>query len=172
MSGAESMQFRYYPAERLKIESIASRLTSSENALRMWLMEYTIHEGAPYNINSRAAGMEPCGVGTLIRDLARKRAVVLDTSGNVNFIYPVSAPPTHHKVRLSDGRAFSAMCGIDALGAAFTFKQDTTVESVCSECGAPIHVEIKDRRIAKLCPDTAHVLHVDLNKVDNWAGSC
>lgn len=170
MIGVESMQFRYYAAERLMIESIASRLTSPENAFRMWLMEYTINKGAPYNVNN-GAGMESLDVPALISGLARKRAIVLDASGNVNFIYPVSAQPTHHKVHLRDGRAFSAMCAIDALGTAFTFKQDIKVESMCSECGESIHVEIEDGRIAKLCPDTAHALHVDLNRVDNWAGS-
>lgn len=165
------MRFRYYPVERLMIESIASRLTSAENDLRMWLMQYTINNGAPYNIKTDAAA-ELRDVPTLVHGLARKRAIVLDANGNVNFIYPVSALPTHHRVHLKDGRSFSAMCAIDALGAAFTFKQDIKVESRCSECGEPIHVEVKDGRIAHHYPDSTHVLHVDLNKADNWAGSC
>lgn len=173
MTEVESMQFKHYSAERLKIESIASRLTPSENAFRLWLMDYTINEGAPYNIHDGAKmGRELRDLPALISSLAGKRAIVLDTNGNVSFVYPVSALPTNHKVTLSDGRAFFAMCAIDALGAAFTFQQDIDVDSACSECGQRIHVEIKDGLIAGLSPPTAHVLHVDLNKTSDWAGSC
>lgn len=165
------MQFRHYPPERLRIESIASRLTSAESAFRMWLMEYTIDSGIPHNINNNT-GAGSFDAGSLVQSLAGKRAIILDPDGNVNFIYPVSALPTHHKVTLSDGRTFCAMCAVDAMGAAFTFQQDIRVESMCSECGEPVHVKIENGRIAEFRPDALCVLHVDLNKVDNWAGSC
>lgn len=171
MKGVETMRFKHYPLERLMIESIASRLTPDENACRLWLMEYTIDRGIPYNIDN-GAGSEPPGSKSSVRSLAEKRAIVVGPDGNVNFIYPVSALTTQHKVRLSDGRSFWAMCAVDALGASFTFKQDIRVESSCIECGEPIHVETEKRRIARLCPESAHVLHVDLNKIANWAASC
>ena len=171
MNGVEAMQFRHYPAERLRIESIASRLTPAESAFRMWLMECTINRGVPHNIDD-CPGVEPFDAKPLVQSLVGKRAIVLDESGNVTFIYPVSALPTRHRVHLGDGRTFSAMCAIDALGSAFTFKQNTRVESSCSECGEPIHVEIENGQITALRPHTTHVLHVDLNRVDNWAGSC
>lgn len=171
MIEVEAMQFSRYPKERLIIESIASRLTPVEKAFRMRLMEYTIDKGAPFNINN-GAEKDLQDLQPVVRELIGKRVIVLDNEGNVNFIYPVSALPTNHKVHLQDGRSFSAMCAIDALGAAFTFKQDTRVESRCSECGEAVHVAIERGRIAGLYPETAHALHVDLNKVDNWAGSC
>ena len=39
-----------------------------------------------------------------------------DEEGNINFIYPVSALPTAHRVSLAGGREFWAMCAIDAIG--------------------------------------------------------
>ncbi|MCE5336264.1 MAG: alkylmercury lyase family protein [Desulfobacteraceae bacterium] len=166
-------RFRFYPAERLEIESIASRLTPEENSLRRWLMEYTLRTGCPFNLSRNTP--EHSGNGN-IRNLAgrliEKRAVVLDQEDNVNFIYPVSSLPTNHAVRLADGRSFHAMCAIDALGATFTFEQDTSIQSICSECGQPILVRVKGGRIAELSSPGTHVLHVDLNKVGNWATSC
>lgn len=171
--GVESMHFRHYPAERLDIESIVSRLTDPENAFRKWLMDYTIAHGIPFNINGGSFDrMNGYDVQAMAESLVKKRAIVMDADLRVNFIYPVSALPTHHKVFLKDGRSFSAMCAIDAMGAAFTFKQDIRVESKCSECGERVSIEIEGERIAELYPETTHTLHVDLKKVDNWAGSC
>jgi len=170
---AESMHFKHYPAERLAIESIASRLTAAENAFRAWLMDYTIAHGAPFDFNgAHPEGMDAHGVPLMMDSLIGKKAVVVDADGRVNFIYPVSALPTHHRVFLKDGRSFNAMCAIDAMGAAFTFEQDIRVESKCSECGEKVFIEIEDGRIAHLSPDTTHALHVDLKRNDNWAGSC
>jgi len=167
------MQFRHYPAERLMIASITSRLTSDENILRRWLMQRIIDHGTPFKLDGEEIeNSGPPDARSLMKGLLDKRAIVVDADNNVNFVYPVSALPTHHKVRLDDGRSFSAMCAIDALGAAFTFNRNSRVESKCSECGQPLFVAVENGEIAELSPETAHVLHVDLNKADNWAGSC
>ena len=108
----------------------------------------------------------------LAKDMNDKNIFVADEEGNINFIYPVSALPTNHRVTLEDGRNFYAMCAIDSMGTAFTFKQNVHIESVCSQCGEKVVVDIKDQEIAYVEPDTLHVLHVDLNKSTNWADSC
>lgn len=167
------MQFKRYPAERLRIESIASRLTESERALRRVLMDAIIDTGGPVNVHDavRTRARSPDGPARLDR-LVAKRAVVVDGSGNIQFIYPVSALPTPHEVRLEDGRSFRAMCAVDALGAAFTFEQDVLVTSRCGECAEPVLVRIQSGAVTELRPETLHVLHVDLNRVENWAASC
>ena len=167
------MEFQSHPSERLRIESMASRLTAEENRLRGWLMDYTIENRKPFRLDNRIPEHPPVpDPQYLLGRLVEKRVAVLDDRGNVNFIYPVSALPTNHRVSLPDGRDFFAMCAIDALGAAFTFGQDTRVRSNCSECGQAISVCVKDGKIADLsCPDT-HALHVDLNRMDDWAASC
>lgn len=167
------MKFKRYPAERLLIDSIASRLTEPEKALRRWLMDAILDSGSPVNVHEAVSNGEVLPDGSaLLEQLIAKRAVVVDGAGNIQFIYPVSALPTPHKVQLRDGRSFSAMCAVDALGAAFTFEQDTTVTSRCSECGEPVGVRVQACQITELSPETLHVLHVDLNRVENWAASC
>ena len=90
----------------------------------------------------------------------------------VNFIYPVSAIETGHQVTLEDGRNFSAMCAIDAIGAAFTFHQDTEVRSACAVCGEPIYVKIQNGKIAEYAPQSLQALTFPLGELVNWAGSC
>ena len=98
--------------------------------------------------------------------------MVVDDQGNVPFIYPVSALPTHHRVTLADGRTFSAMCAIDAMGATFTFGQDTVIHSKCSTCGEPVRLELRQGRIAQAAPADTHVLHMDLNQLTDWSAGC
>jgi hypothetical protein len=159
-------------AERLTIDSIASRLTDEENAFRMVLMERTIERGGPLDAEAagREGGLHP-NAPALIESLIAKRVVVGDEEGNLNFIYPVSALETSHRVSLEDGRRFSAMCAIDAMGTAFTFQQNVEVESRCSECGERISVRIEQGELAQVMPSSIRVLHVDLNKFDNWAAA-
>lgn len=167
------MRYRFYPAERLEIVSIASKLAPEENAFRRWLMDYTIEHKRPFNLmNGTPQHPAKSNGNRLTGSLVEKRAAVVDADGNVNFIYPVSALPTNHVVRLADGRSFHAMCAIDALGTAFTFEQDVRIESKCSECGEALFASVEGGKIAALSHPGVHALHVDLNKVDNWATSC
>ncbi|MBQ1470937.1 MAG: hypothetical protein IIZ34_01085, partial [Eubacterium sp.] len=104
--------------------------------------------------------------------LLSKDGFVIDEERNVNFAYPVSAMPTNHHVKLQDGREFTAMCAIDAIGSAFTFHEDVTVDSVCQVTGDPIHIEIKDGKPVNFYPAGLMALTVPLADMDNWAGSC
>jgi hypothetical protein len=170
----EKAEFKNYPAERLIIDSITSRLTGEERLLRLHLLDRIIEKGGPVSISSLIRSAAPLQIETdsLIHSMMDKRIIVADEAGTINFAYPVSALPTNHKVALKDGRGFYAMCAVDAMGAAFTFKQDIGVDSICADCGQKISIAIEDEEIAELSPKSAHVLHVDLNNADNWAGSC
>ena len=174
----ESFKFRYLSAEELMIESIDKRLNRDEKKARRFLMNYTIDNGKPFNLNettedlAKSIGFSKENLYNLFNNLLDKVAIVVDEDKNVNFIYPVSALPTKHKITLSDGRSFNAMCAIDGMGTAFTFKQDVVIDSVCSNCGSSIHVEIKDGKLADFYPEDMHILHVDLNKNQDWSGNC
>lgn len=170
----EKVEFKNYPAERLRINSISSRLTGEERMLRLYLLDQIIERGAPVNINSlkQTAALRQLNTDVLIKSMVDKRVIVPDQEGNINFAYPVSALPTNHRVTLKDGRRFCAMCAVDAMGTAFTLKQDVHIESICSNCNEKITVVIENEKIAGLNPASVHVLHVDLKNVDNWAGSC
>jgi hypothetical protein len=167
------MHFRYYPAERLRIASIASRLLPREALLRHEILTAIIRRQRPLSsADLQEAGFETSVLEELLQSLVAKRAIVRDGEGSIVFAYPVSAEATGHRVTLADGRTFNAMCAVDALGCAFTFRQNVRIASRCSECRQPVAVEIKDGELADFSPPGLHVLHVDLNRNDNWSGSC
>lgn len=174
----KDFKFRYYPTEELLISRIDKKLNQYERKVRRYLMNYTINNGKAFNLceitdeMSKDIGFEKEELKVLFDNLDNKSSIVVDENKNVNFIYPVSAIPTNHKVTLADGRSFSAMCAIDAMGTAFTFNQDVKIKSVCSNCGDSIYVEIKDGQLIEYTPEEMHILHVDLNKNKNWSGEC
>lgn len=164
------MKLNNYPFERISLPSIYSRLTPEERTVRDEIMRQIIASGSPvgsFHIRHHGPDMH-----SKIDVLAEKRVIVLNANGDIVCAYPVSALPTHHKVRLADGKEFFAMCAVDALGAAFAFAQDIAVDSRCSRCHAPVHVVIREGSLAEFSPPGLHVLHADLNKSDNWAMSC
>lgn len=171
------MEFKHYPAERLKTASVYSRLNKDEKRVRFALMDFTIDRKRPYNYKlddpqALCNEMEPDYVTSCIASMIEKRAIVAGANADINFMYPVSALPTGHQVTLADGRTFSAMCAVDAMGTAFTFKQDVTVRSSCCVSKEPIEVVIRNGKAATVTPPTAHVLHVDLTDNLDWSGSC
>lgn len=173
----EKSNYRYYSNDQLEIVSIDSKLSKKEKVIRRYLMNYVIDNGQAFNLNNLAKIAEDLEMTReLAKDtldsLIKKNGVVADDNGNINFIYPVSALPTNHRVKLDDGREFTAMCAIDAMGAAFTFKQNVDVISNCSNCGSDIKVSIRNGQLYSYEPSDLHILHVDLNKNVNWSGNC
>ncbi len=173
----EKSNYRYYSNDQLEIVSIDSKLSKKEKVIRRYLMNYVIDNGQAFNLNNLSKIAEDLEMTReLAKDtldsLIKKNGVVADDNGNINFIYPVSALPTNHRVKLDDGREFTAMCAIDAMGAAFTFKQNVDVISNCSNCGSDIKVSIRNGQLYSYEPSDLHILHVDLNKNVNWSGNC
>ncbi len=173
----EQSNYRYYSNEQLEIVSIDSKLLDKEKKIRRYLMNYVIDNKEPFKINNSFIIIEDTRIpneelNSILNGLIEKNIIVADEDGNINFIYPVSAIPTNHRVKLQDGREFTAMCAIDAIGAAFTFKQNVEIVSTCSNCGSDIKVIVKDGKLHSYEPSNLHILHVDLNKNANWSGSC
>lgn len=172
--------FKNYKVEDILIKRVIDKLNDEEKLLRFKIMEFIIKSERPFNLDadlSEVINEDGCTFSKdeyneLCTSLIEKGSMVIDEEKNVNFIYPVCALPTNHKVTLADGRKFHAMCAVDAMGTAFTFKQDITVNSCCSTCGETVEVEIKDGKVVKFSPENLLVLHVDLNKMSNWSGCC
>jgi hypothetical protein len=166
------MQFDSYPAERLAIDRLVSRLTPAERKFRKRLIDYVLRHQKPLNLHDPVPEeLQGPGSKELTEALISKKVVAAADNGDINFMYPVSAVPTPHQVHLQDGRRFFAMCSVDALGSTFTFGQDVQVSTKCSECGQPISVAVENGRITQVDPKEIRVLHVDLNKFENWACS-
>jgi hypothetical protein len=158
--------------DELRMDSIASRLTDTESQFRRQLMDFTISRGVAVNVHAEPpAELSAFDPKPMIAALLEKKAAALGDSGDVDFVYPVSAVATGYRVTLADGRSFSAMCAIDAIGAAFTFEQNVLVDSKCHTCHAAIELEVRDGEISRHRPEEIHVLHVDLSKYDVWAGT-
>lgn len=143
-------------------------LTNEEQVARLALIDRVILLKREL---SEEEAMEICGDKNLYEEL-KGRNIIGFMDGLITFLYPVSAVPTHHRVKLSDGREFYSMCAVDALGASSMFHLESEIYSVCSESGDKIYVKIEDGRIKEYSPENLCVLHVDLEKESNWAAEC
>lgn len=159
-------------------KNIQKKFDKIQNEIRIAIMNFIIDNERPFSIENDEAGiLHSCGINDeTYRDsvscLKEKDGMVTDEENKVNFIYPVSAMPAKHRVTLSDGRSFNAMCALDAMGSAFTFHQDIEIRSVCTTCEKPIFVKIKNGKLLEYAPEDLHVLSFLLEELPNWAGSC
>lgn len=160
-------------------QNVHKKFNARQNELRLFIMNYIVTEGKTFNLDAdmpkalEALSMTEEEYRQITAVLMEKDGMVIDEeSRNVNFIYPVSALETNHHVTLADGRKFCAMCAIDAIGSTFTFHQDTVVDSVCTACGTPVHIEMKDGKVANYSPEGLYALSFQLEELSNWAGSC
>ncbi len=147
------------------ITPLTARLSYSENVFRRKLLDRIVAEGAPVRVADPSES-------AMVQALTGKGIIVCSSAGEVTFAYPVSALPTPHRVSLGDGRTFHAMCAVDAMGAAFTFGQDVTIESSCGHCRQKVRVKVVGGEIETLEPPGTHVLHLDLRRFRNWAAEC
>ena len=138
------------------IQNVHQKFTARQNELRLYIINFTIDNKRPYNLESdkevtlQVLQMDEQEYEEIIQCLIDKDGMVVDEEAkNVNFIYPVSSLETNHRVTLADGREFTAMCAIDAMG-----------------------VKIVDGKVADYAPKTLHALTFPLGELANWAGSC
>lgn len=137
-------------------QNIHKKFTERQNEVRLYIMQFIVDNRRPFRLTEdkdvvlAALDMQEEEYEKIIACLIEKDGMVIDEERNVNFIYPVSALPTNHQVTLADGRGFTAMCAIDAIGAAFTFHQDTEVHSACAVCGTPVYVKIQNGEVGAL----------------------
>lgn len=160
-------------------QNIQKKFNEAQNEIRLAIMDFIIDQKRPFNLetdgfaalkNVRLSGAAE--FAAIADELQAKDGMVVDGEQNVNFIYPVSALPTGHRVRLADGRSFTAMCAIDAIGATFTFHQDTEIDSACAVCGTPVQIVMRDGVPVEHSPADLHALTFTLGEISNWAGSC
>ncbi len=149
-------------------------LDQRENAVRSLLLDEMIRSPTPLGPDQIESACRRLSFAAdeILRQLAKKGVIVRDRDNRLAAVYPVSAFPTRHRVYLADGRTFYAMCAIDAIGAAFTFDQDVTLESACLHCDSAVRVGLAGGRLQDAAPHTLHVLHADLRKYRNWALDC
>ena len=160
-------------------QNVHQKFNARQNELRLFIINDIVTQGHTFNLDTDrqkaldALAMDREEYDQIVEVLLERDGMVIDEdSRDVNFIYPVSALETGHRVTLADGRKFCAMCAIDAIGSTFTFHQDTVVDSSCAACGTPVHIEMKDGRVAKCEPEGLYALSFQLEELSNWAVSC
>ena len=160
-------------------QNISQKFNDAQNRVRLAIMNFIIDNKRPFSVTKDGyTALKGITLSSeqdfenIVEVLKEKDGIVTDEDQNVNFIYPVSAMPTNHRVTLADGRSFTAMCAIDAIGAAFTFHQDTEVHSKCTGCGTDVFVKVQDGKITDYSPKGLHALTFTLGEIANWAGSC
>ncbi len=84
-------------SENLSIPNINELLSARERQARLLLIEKIVTKGSPVK---SAEFQDVDSLSTL----CSKGVISLGEDGAVNVVYPVSALPTPHKVKLNDGR--------------------------------------------------------------------
>jgi hypothetical protein len=88
------------------------------------------------------AGTTTADVEAGWRRLHDAHALVLDAgTGGIRMANPFSGMPTAYRVRTA-GRPWYANCAWDAFGVCAALQADGCIETVCSDCGEPIAVEV------------------------------
>lgn len=152
-------------------------LDKTQKNIRISIMDMIIEKKRPVSLEESKIwlknkfNLEENYINETLKLFINKNIIVVDED-YINFIYPVSALPTMHKVTLSDKREFYAMCAIDALGWRCTFNQDIDINSKCYVTGKEMNISIKDGKITSINNPDLRVLHLNLDKYENWSANC
>lgn len=168
--------FKNYDFNQVYRDSICSKMSLKEEKLRRFFMDYIIEKKQPFELDAidnylDKLQLEKEEVEKLVESIQEKEGLWQE-DGFIKFVYPVSSIETNHRVSIEDGRAFFAMCAIDAIGSHFTFGKNIRINSKCSECGQEVFVEVKDGKIEKCSPSNLNILHVNTEKFTEMAKTC
>lgn len=103
------------------------------------------------------AGLSDAQARAALGRLVDAELVAVDANGELLGVFPVSAVPSRHTVRLRDGRELHAMCAVDALGVPAMLNQCGVVLSSDPSTGQPVTITLTDGR-AEADPPGAVVL--------------
>jgi hypothetical protein len=84
----------------------------------------------------------------LLRLAAGKVLILAPNDGRIWAAAPFCAVPSSFRVE-SNNVAYSAICIWDALGIAATLHQDSSVNAICGDCGAPMTLEVSDNALVR-----------------------
>lgn len=82
---------------------------------------------------------------------------------------PFSSLPTLYRISVDGSRHGYAQCGLEALAVSWLFPgREVGIDSLCPDCGEPIHLAMRDGEMLSMAPDGA-VAHINL-PVSKWRG--
>jgi hypothetical protein len=132
------------------------------------LILYRFTEGGPPKREELSdLGIDAAALSELVdRDL-----VQLGTDAEIAVAYPFSASPTRHEVFTEDGRAYWAMCAIDALGMPYLLRQAAEIRAQEPDSNRAITVVI-DPETQTVRADPADAAVVVARASDGCAAGC
>jgi len=82
---------------------------------------------------------------------------------------PFASLPTLYRISVNGLRHGYAQCGLESLAVSWLFPgQEVRIDSLCPDCGEPIHVAMRDGKLLSIAPDSV-VAHINL-PVAKWRG--
>lgn len=90
-----------------------------------------------------ATGRSVVAIRESWRRLHDAHALVLDAGGALRMANPFAARPTDFRVRAA-GRDWYANCAWDAFGIGAALRVDSSFETSCPDCTAPIQIRVAD----------------------------
>jgi hypothetical protein len=147
------------PPEAVSDAADGSRLAEQARRLHRALIAAVLETGSiPASselVNRLQTSEDAIQVG--LHTLAAADYLALDDDGQITCLYPFSATPTPHVVRIKGQRRF-AMCAIDALGIPAMLGQNLDIEGRCAICDIPIALSVRPGAVLRVMPATALVV--------------
>jgi hypothetical protein len=112
---------------------------------------------------AEAVGSDERAVRDAWARLHDAHAVVLDQAGELRMANPFSVPATDFRVD-AGGRSWFANCAWDAFGIGAALHVDSSFDTHCHDCDAPLHVRIRNGQP----DDPSLVFHVSLPAAKWW----
>lgn len=121
---------------------------SFDDAVRWHVYDVTMREGAPPPASRLSEAMDRplAEIRAALERLAAARMLVL-REGEILMAGPFSAVPTPFRVTTAHFSGYGN-CIWDALGIAGMLQQDVEVDTSCGDCGAAMHVAVRDGQVA------------------------
>lgn len=122
-------------------------MDEADRTIRNATYQWFVREGRAPTAQELAdeRGLSSDAVRAAWRRLHDEHALVLDSASAIRMLNPFSAGPTPFRVNAA-GRSWYANCAWDAFGVGASLGVDSTFETTCADCAAPLRVVVRDGR--------------------------
>ena len=123
----------------------------TDDDVRLHILRELVARGAAPSVGDTGAalGVSESDATAAYHRLAANKVIVLEPGTHgVLMAAPLSAVPTPHVARVADGRSHYGNCVWDALGVMAMLGRDGEVETVCTDCGAPLTLTVRGGALA------------------------
>jgi hypothetical protein len=144
-----------------------SDTTVIDNDVRLHIYRSFLANGTPPTVaeTSRSLSMTEADATAAYQRLADGRVIVLEHgTHDVLMAAPLSAVPTPHRVKVSDGREYYANCIWDAMGVLTMLGRDGEIDTSCRDCNESLGLSVRN---GALVPSDA-IVHFAIPAADWW----